>query len=377
MAIDKIRNRNGNAYRARIVLSKGGRKSRCFDRKVDAEIWEAKVRTEARDVNKLQRRKMRFAELAVMFIENHAKPMMAYSSYHRYEGAIRNYLIPEFGNVWIDEISRMQVVEYRSAVDRFDLSASTKYFVFTAFKTVMRKALEWDLLDKSPAEGVKPPRKGMNRMEYWKATEVSQFLDGNRLNPHLPLYLLALNTGMRIGELMGLKWDCVDLENGFIMIRRVYCQKTKGVKETTKTRRARQIGMNPVLRSLLVGLQLKSRTEYVLEGKGYRSSGHHFSRLLEGACEKAGVRPLKFHDLRHTFATQFVMNDGSIHALSGTLGHTSTTMTSKYAHYGPEHARKAAQVVSFDVPEQANVLRFGQEKRKNLDQSGQELARKH
>lgn len=360
MAIDKIRRKNGTAYRARVCMPNGRRKSRCFDRKVDAEAWEAKTKLEKKGLS--QRTRIRFGELAERFIENHARPMMAFSSFQKYQAALRLYIVPEFEKTWIDEISKMQIVEFRTTVETLDLSSNMKHFIFTAFKTVMRKALEWDLLDRNPSDGVSSPKKGTYRTAYWKGSEVTQFLDANRASAHLPLFLIALNSGMRVGEILGMKWDCVDLENGIITVRRIYCQKSNGVKETTKTGRVRQIGINAVLKTVLVQIkQTNSNSEFVL-GDQYRNRGYHFSRLMAQASKKANIRPLKFHDLRHTFATQFVMNGGSIHALSGTLGHTSTTMTARYAHFGPDHAKKAAQVVSFSVPENGNVIPLHQHK---------------
>jgi len=82
----------------------------------------------------------------------------------------------------------------------------------------------------------------------------------------------------------------------------------------------------------------------------------HISRNFQRNCINAGVRVIRFHDLRHTFATQFVANGGSMHALSGVLGHTFEAMTARYAHFGLEHAKAAAQVVSFEIPVSLAVL---------------------
>lgn len=359
MAIDKIPAKCGPLYRSRVLLSNGKRKSKCFRRKADAELWEAKIKSTRSEEQLIERQRIRFYELAELFIENHAKTGLAVSSCQRYEEALKLHIIPEFDKCWIDEITKLQVAKFKAKLEEKNLAQSSKNFLFTAFKTVMRKAQEWDLLDKNPAEGIKPPRKGMSRTEYWTASEVNQFLDANRDSRFLSLYLIALNTGMRVGEILGLKWDCVDLESGFITVRRIFCQKSNQVKETTKTKRARQIGINSTLHSLLLKMKLNGTSEFVFDLQIFGAKkASHVSRILKEDCLRAGVKVIKFHDLRHTFATQFVMNNGSIHSLSGMLGHTGITMTSRYAHYGPEHAKKAAQVVSFDVPETASVLHF-------------------
>lgn len=376
MAINKNKVKRGTVYRARVVLKNGRRISRNFPRRVDAEDWEAKVKAQRHDASLNKKLKMRFDELAALFINNHAKSGLAYSSYLKYENAIRIYIVPEFERCWIDEISKLQVVEFKSSLERKEISASLRNFIFTAFNTVMRKALEWDLLDKNPADGLKPPRRGMSRTEYWTASEAKQFLEYNQNSPHLPLYLIALNTGMRVGEILGLKWDCVDFENGLISVQRIFCQKIKAIKETTKTQRSRKIGINATLHSVLLGLKQNSQSDFVFDPAEFNMKKVSIvSKILLRDCERAKVKVIKFHDLRHTFATQFVMNSGSIHALSGMLGHTTTSMTSRYAHYGPEHAKKAAQVVSFDVPTPSGVLHFDRQKRKISDRSGPNLAR--
>jgi integrase len=354
------------------MLPSGERASKCFSRKVDAEAWEARVRTDMRHGSGLLRQRKRFFELAAIFNKDHAGSMMAESSRLKYEAALRMYITPYFDRTWIDQISKVQVVEFRSAVDSLELSKSMKHFLFSAFKTVMKKAVEWDLLDRNPADSAQSLPKGMAKTDYWTESEVSKFLDFNRGNPHLPLFIIALNTGMRIGEIMGLRWKNVDLEHGIISICEVYCQKLNAVKPTTKSQRPRQIGINPVVNALLVELKRTSKSEFVMQGEGYRTRAYHFSRIVKAACRHAGVQEITFHDFRHTFATQFVMNNGSIHALSGTLGHTAATMTTRYAHFGPEHAKRAAQVVSFKVPDSGSVLPFGQRKQ-NLEQNGQDL----
>lgn len=352
MAIDKLKNRHGISYRVRVLIN-GSRVSRCFGRKVDAEKWEADAILNGR-ANSYK--KTRFDELCQLFVEKHVKSLR-FSSYQRYESTVRLYIRPYFGKRFIHELKRFDVIEFRAEVEKFPVSNSMRNFIVSTFKTMMKKAQEWELLDRNPSEGVKPPKKGLPRTEYWTESEVAKFLAAMEHNPRLPMYLIALNTGMRISEIFGLKWDCVDFENGFITVRRMYCQKSKCIRETTKTHRSRHIGINPTLRNVLLRLKQSSQSEFVFGVESFRcGKASHASRVLREDCIRSGVRVIKFHDLRHTFATHFALNGGSIHALAGMLGHTATAMTARYAHFGQEHARRAAQVVSFDVPKHAKVI---------------------
>jgi integrase len=355
MAIDKLTRSKGGIYRARIVLPGGRRVSKCFSRKVDAEMWEAKIKSEGHRSLELRRKQIRLNQFSEMFLRQHGEAGLALGTYQKYEAALRLYILPWFGDIWLDEISKLHIHSFRADLLKRECSDSTKNFIFSAFKTLMKKAVEWDLLGQNPAESVRPPRKGLSRTDYWNEAEVLSFLQSIRSSRRFPLYLIALNTGLRAGEIFGLQWDCVDLSQRLILIRRVLCQKTDQIKETTKTHRARAIGMNESLHSLLTALKSNAKDEFVLDRDSMGcGDSSHVARVLARDCQRAGVRVIRFHDLRHTYATQFVGKGGSIHALSSLLGHTTTAMTSRYAHFGPEHAKKAAQVVSFGAFEVAS-----------------------
>ena len=224
--------------------------------------------------------------------------------------------------------------------------------MFTTTRTVFRKGQELDLTNHDPTAGIKAPKKGAPRTEYWTEKEASLFLSRMRLHPRLPIYLIALNTGMRAGEIFGLQWDCVDFENKLIRIRRTFDQKTLKVKETTKTHKARSIGINDALLDLLKRLNRDCISGSVLkiEDLGCKDPSH-LARTFYADCKGAGVRLIKFHDLRHTFATQLVRNGGTIHEAANILGHSTTNMTERYAHFGDEHAVQAARKVSFTAEE--------------------------
>jgi integrase len=311
---------------------------------------------------------MKFKELCTLFLDNHAKPNYEFSTYQKYDGAIRHYVQPYFENSMIDEITRFQVGEFKAEVLKLERSDAIKNFVFSALKTVLQKATEWDLIDRNPASSVKPPRKGLPRTEYWSADEAGTFLLYMKDSPRLPLYLVALNSGMRVGEIFGLKWDCVDTERRVLTVRRTWDQKTKTVKETTKTHKARIVPLNQPLFEILVELRRRDQGGRVLKpesvGLGCAS---HLARSFKQDAIAAQIRPIKFHDLRHTFATNFMANGGAIHALARILGHTTTNMTERYSHFGLDHVKQAAGFVSFSLPKPAEVVEIGHKLVMNRD----------
>jgi integrase len=356
MAINKIHRKKGIVYRVKVPLPGNRVASRCFDRKVDAEKFEADTKSNLRVA---AQEKIRFEDFAVKFIELCAEPNMEKSSVKKYQGLIKNYYNPRFARFYLKEITRYHLFEFKAEIQKLESSGSLKYMVISGLKTIFKRAVELNFLERDPSLGLRVPKQSLPRTEYWNADEIAKFLNSVRNNSRLPLYMLALNTGMRLGELFALKWDCVDLKNSTLTVRRTWCQKSNAIKESTKTNLKRSFKINQVLAQYLKELKLKSTSERVLDGgqMGCRNPAHA-SRAFAIDSIKAGVRVIKFHDLRHTFATQFVRNNGSIHAISGILGHTSTAMTDRYAHFGAEHAAQAAEIVSFAPAETGNILKL-------------------
>ncbi|HXG30453.1 MAG TPA: tyrosine-type recombinase/integrase [Thermodesulfobacteriota bacterium] len=141
--------------------------------------------------------------------------------------------------------------------------------------------------------------------------------------PHLkPIILCALNTGMRKGEILSLKWFNVDLENNVITIE----------PTNTKSKKTKKLFINSVLRGILRELKLKSgRSEHVFLGP----AGEPIKKLrtsFEKACSRANIKGLRFHDLRHTAATRMIESGANIVAVSRILGHSTLNMTMRYTH---------------------------------------------
>jgi integrase len=141
--------------------------------------------------------------------------------------------------------------------------------------------------------------------------------------PHIrPIIITALNTGMRKGEILSLRWENIDFDNNSITIQAT----------NSKTKKMKRIRINSALRKLLLELKLGSGgSEFVFLGvdkKPIKSFRTAFSK----ACKRAGIRGLRFHDLRHTAATRMIEGGANLVAVSHALGHSSINMTMRYAH---------------------------------------------
>ena len=147
------------------------------------------------------------------------------------------------------------------------------------------------------------------------------------------IVVMALYTGMRKGEVITLQWENVDLESGLITIDQT----------NSKSKKMRRIPINSTVRRLLLEQRLKSAgNDYVfLSSKGTPYKKHDsLNRAYSLALEKAGIKGLRFHDLRHTAATRMIELGASVVAVKEILGHSSLDMTMRYAH--PNESLKTA-----------------------------------
>lgn len=173
-------------------------------------------------------------------------------------------------------------------------------------------------------------------------------------------YVLA-NTGMRISEALGLRWCDVDLQGGWIRIGRIFCRATKQAQERTKGGRSRTIGLNNALRETLLrdrrrGHSLKP-TDFIVAMEDGQSPGHgRMQNVFNRNIKVAGFDRHGLHDLRHSFASIFMMSGGNLWDLKTILGHSTIDLTQRYAHFSPNHLQRQAEQVSFGVPKSADVI---------------------
>jgi integrase len=198
---------------------------------------------------------------------------------------------------------------------------------------IFTKAVEWEMIEQSPFDRGKSLRLKENnkRLRFLDEDEIDRLLDA------CPLYLkriveCAILTGMRRGEILTLKWDQV--RNGFIYL------------DKTKTNEARQIPISDDLyrtfKDIRKDQHLTSTHVFTYMGGKIQYVGQSFKTALK----RAGIQDFRFHDLRHTFASQVLLKGGSLKDIQELLGHKTMTMTLRYSHLTQEHKRKAVNLLN-------------------------------
>jgi integrase len=243
------------------------------------------------------------------------------------------HLKPYFGDVLLADIKIERIEKYqamrkaektlRKAKDGTprETSGATVNRELALLRTMLNKAIEWEYLDASPIHWRRVKKYNENgRERYLTADERERlFAALDDTGPILRNFIiLALNTGLRRGELMGLRWANVNLDDGLICLERAQRKNNKVLR----------VPLNE--NALEVLRRLPRVSEYVLCDPETGERVLSFRKTFASACKAAKIKDLRIHDLRHTFGTMLNARGVDLPTISSLLGHSSITMTSKY-----------------------------------------------
>lgn len=355
MSIHKYARKGGSGYRAVVQLGNGKSTSKKFQRKVDAESWEREQRLVRRaGGNRSLEMTITVADLAERWLSGPCVDRRETSSNHRYEICVRRQIVPYLGKYRVANLSKGVAEEWlRWLRVEQELAIKTSNLCLFILRKILSDAVQGELIRHSPLVGVRPLPQEEREFKFWSIEECAQFLDYvRRFSPEEHgVFSAALYTGMRMGEIQALQWDCVDLAHRQITVKRTFCIREMAVKEKTKSKRVRRIPINPPLMDVLIARR-SNPGEFVFPTFDYL----HASRRCGALAKAAGVKVIRAHDTRHTFASLYVMSGGEIYKLKGLLGHSTIQMTEKYSHLSPEHLADATNILNFELPAVANVI---------------------
>jgi integrase len=294
---------------------------------------------------------MKTAELLNEWLTTYERERVKPRTYARYEGLINLHIAPALGEVEINELCRRQIQEFLTRKKKDgnikqngeSLSATSTNLMLTVLNLAFEYACDMEIVEMNPCTRLKRAPEETRAIDAFTKEEqrkLEQVIEESN-DPRLFGILLCLYTGLRIGELLGLEWNDVDLERGIIHIdKTVYREKDNTgtwqlIVDSPKTKSsARDIPLPKYIVKLLK-MQIKlSKSEYVVENKkGERMSIRSYQYMFEKLTEKAEVRKLNFHALRHTFATRALECGMDIKTLSEIMGHKNASITlNRYAH---------------------------------------------
>ena len=278
-------------------------------------------------------------------------------------GYIDNHIKPNIGKIPLEKLTSLELQKFykklltNGRVDRLEsrhqakgLSPKTVRNIHQIISSSMNLAREQKQIAVNPAEGCSRPRLEHREMQILPVEQLQSFLREARDSDVFELYYLELATGLRRGELLGLKWEDIDLERGDLRVRRQIARINGEVVEAPlKTKNAyRTLPLAEDTIGVLEAQRKKTgSSQWVFPSPtGGPISPDSVLHMLHRVLKRAGLPRVRFHDLRHTFATLALQNGVDVKTVSGMLGHFSAGFTlDTYAHVTTASQRQAAKTM--------------------------------
>ena len=266
------------------------------------------------------------------------------STWMRAEVDVRVHLKPRLGKTRLDRLDALQLQSlYREKLDS-GLSPRTVQIIHATLHKALKQAVKWSLVPRNVAQSVEVPRgrkKEINPLSGEQVRRLLKAVEGDKLEA---LYILAVTTGIRSGELLGLQWGDLDLEAGTLQVNRTVSNGRIEAPKTSKSRRSIKLTQT----SLQALEEHPRRGEWVFSTRvGTPINGHNLhNRSWKPLLKKAGLPDIRFHDLRHTCATLLLTKGVHPKIVQELLGHSSISITlDTYSHVLPNMQEKVVEAM--------------------------------
>ena len=297
------------------------------------------------------------------WLENIVRNEVAHRTYHNYRSQVRNHILPALGKKKLKMLKLDDLENLYRSMSNSGLSSATIRYVHAVLRKALEKAMVRGLVSRNVAEGASLPRLDRKESKTLTPEEVKRFLKAANGDPLEALYVISVTCGLRQGELLGLRWEDVDLEAGTLKVRRQLQRSRDGsgmISVPTKNKKNRVIRLGTAtVEALKVhrerqGKQIESARGHWRDPEVVFAStigspldpsnlvGRSFKPLLK----RAGLPEIRFHDLRHACATLLLSKAVSVKVVQEILGHSSVSVTMDvYSHVLPDMQEKAAVVM--------------------------------
>ena len=283
-----------------------------------------------------------------------------------YENCIYKHIIPEIGQISLNALTQNDLQQFYARLKKQGrLQPSEKKGKSVSDRMVrschaicrasLEKAILEGLITKNPSLGCKLPSKKGREMQILSPSELGRFLARAKEEDYYEMFLLELSTGMRRGEILGLKWSDLNLTNGSLRIaRQVVAAGSQTLVQAPKTKNSiRTIILPPYMVELLAEMKKHKTCEWIFpspvkQGEPRNPSAvyHRFKLILE----RSGCKNIRFLDLRHTFATMALENGMDVKTLSDMIGHVSAETTLNiYSHITDTMRLQAAVKIDREI----------------------------
>jgi integrase len=333
------------SWQAKIRI-RGRWRTGTFKREKDAKAALLRWQTEDEAA---PRRPETLGDYLAHWLETVKRHQVRPSTYRSYRWQVRTQIVPILGRLLLADVTSTDIQRWESAemdrprqTDGGKRSARMVRYSHSLLAQALKHAHAAGLIAKNPMEGVTPPRRDARDHRTWEPWEVERFLLAAEGKTYSPIWLIALTTGMRIGELLALRWQDVDLEAGTIAVERgmVLAEEGYDTQAPKSAAGVRLITLGGPSIHALRAHRLRQIEQQLRKGAAWKDLGLVFAsevgttlsntnvrRVFLAIQQESGLQRIRFHDLRHSNATIAVEAGVPVNTVSARLGHADVRTT--------------------------------------------------
>ncbi|NMF01279.1 tyrosine-type recombinase/integrase [Aneurinibacillus aneurinilyticus] len=323
------------------------KKKRGFKTKKEAQQALTKLLHEVNTGAYVEPSNMKYESYLHEWLEG-KKHVISKQTYILYCNFMKVHVVSQLGHIQLNKLSPLHIQKFIANLKNKGLADGTVRRIFTMINVSLNAAEKMQIIPKNPASLIEKPKEGKSNITVWDVPEINKFLQvAESKGNYYPAFFLAIMSGMRQGEILGLSWKDVDLNNGIIYITQILSHDGSEIFTRAKTKQSiRSVSISPNTVDFLRTLkQQQGLNDMVVQSsKGTPVSPSNLIKEMKRIIKLAGVPPIRFHDLRHTHAILMLKNGEHVKVVSERLGHSKIQMTlDTYSHVLPNMQADAAK----------------------------------
>ena len=362
-----VRLRKDGRWEGRVVIG--------YDDKGNPKTKSVLAHTKGECVEKLERLKeecgrtaeklkpdMPFGEWIDFWYQYFSSPKLRPTTQATYENRIYGHIIPSVGKIPLSKLTQNDLQQFYAKLKRTGRKVNVELkgtgvsdrmvrSCHALCRSSLEKAVEEGLITRNPSIGCKLPPKKNGEMKVLTQTEIVRLLNQAYDEGYYEMFLLELTTGMRRGEILGLKWRDLNLETGELNIKRQLT--TKGISVPKTKSSIRTVLLPPDMLDLLREMKKTAKYDWIFPSpvkEGEPRNPTAITKRFRIMLERAHCKHVRFHDLRHTFATMALENGMDVKTLSAMIGHVSSETTLNiYSHVTDTMRAQAAVKIDREI----------------------------
>ena len=372
--------RNDGRWVASITLENGKRKS--IYRKTQQEaIKVARKANHEKDQGTLITTEDQSLQVFLTaWLQDTARPRLRYRTYIRYRELVELHILPTLGKVKLQKVTPQQLQKLYNQKSEEGYAPQTVKHIHRLLHKAFNDALRWNLVARNVCNLVDTPRVSRKEMQTLTEEQAKQFLEAVKDDALEALYIIALTTGMRQGEILALQWGDIDLTHGHLQVQRTIARIGKlgfQISEPKTVKSRRSIHLTALALEALKRHRLRQHEQRLAIGPAWEDqnwvfcnavgrpieAGNLLRRSFIPLLENAGLPRIRFHDLRHSAASLLLLMGTHPKIVQELLGHSNISMTlDTYSHVLPSLQKEAVEQLNFLLTSEPKSVAVNAEK---------------